>query len=199
MKDSRAITRFLGFALSTIIILLAAGCSTFRSEDEASLNQPSPASTSAGSLRGEAPSYEADSISKNVINKNILDWEKARAAYLRSLDYELIQQQNNDHDKYLLKSYLVESRYHLTNAENATVEEQNYQKALGEMRQAEQNFKQAIIAANTSELDKLEVTESNLEGLLKNAESNTKYGCSLPQSIQYHQIEEKIEDLITTL
>ena len=185
LTDSRSITRLFGIAIIPTILLVS-GCSTLGSGDEASMTKSPVISDASSSILAEARSHEYEP--RHAIDKDMVDWEKARAAYLRDLDYENIEQQNNNHNEYLLKSYLVESRYHIKNAEYATVMEQDYQKALAEMRQAEQRYKQATIAANSAELDKLEVTEPNLDGLLKNAVQNMKNGCWHPQFFIYKVI-----------
>ena len=140
-----------------------------------------------------------DTAQSPAIDKAMDNWEKARTAYLRTLDYEQVEQQSNTTDEYLVKTNLIESRYHVKRSETAMYVEHDYQKALQELQVAVQRFAQATKIANTDELQELDDTKPNLDYLLTQAELSVDHGCVNSQSNRYHQVEARIEDLLATL
>lgn len=127
-------------------------------------------------------------------------WEKARAAYLRDLDYAKIFQQHNSHDEYMLKSDLIESRYNIKAAETAMEEEKNFPKALSDLQLAEHDYRQAIRLANHREAKDLQATEPYLDDLQESAQMSLHHHhCVYPNSTRYREVEGKIENLLIAL
>jgi hypothetical protein len=195
------------YSTMTSIVTLALGvmflftsCSTFISNQKESLNntpaaqQPTTAQVSESAVEtGSAPEID------KTVDKTMDNWEKARAAYLRTLDYAAIDQQNNDHSNYLVKSDLVESRYHIKTSDAAMYVERDYRKALHELQEAEKNFGQAIKTAGSHELQPLDNTKTNLDDLLTQAQLSAQHDCAYPRPSNYHQVEAQIENLLKTL
>ncbi len=185
-------------AMVLSVLFIVTACSTFISAREAS-HQNALAAAHDGSATSEAVVSTSDAKHSPAIDKTMDEWEKARATYLRTLDYSQIDQQTNDRDEYLLKSDLIESRYHIKTSETAMYVEQDFRKALAELRVAEHRFNQAVKLASPAELNDLEATKPNLDDLLKKAVLSMEHGCVYPQSSRYHQVEAKLENLLVKL
>lgn len=191
----------LGFLISVtalvfIVLFAATSCSAFISTQKTDDQQASVTRVDAIASKVIKPVQEA---SKSPgFDKSMDDWQKARAVYLRSLDYARIDQQNNGHEEYLLKSNLVESRYHIKTSESAMYVEHDFPKALQELRLAEQRFIQAIKKANPEELIALRQTKPALDELLQQAKLSSAHDCIYPQFSSYQVTEEKIEELLAT-
>lgn len=187
-------TGIIALALTSIFSLTA--CSTFISAQKNESDQYTPSIKATAAIDPAAGNTGAFDKS---YDKNIDEWEKARAAYLRDLDYAEVFQQNNDHDEYLLKSDLIESRYHIKTAETAMNVEKNSPKALKELQLAEKRFNQAIQLANPDESKELKATKPNLDNLLKTARLSMEHSCAYPQSSRYQKIAATIENLLIAL
>lgn len=192
-------------ALALGVMFLFTSCSTFISNQKESLNntpaalQPTTAQVSESAVEtGSAPDMDK-TVDKTMVDKTMDDWEKARAAYLRTLDYAAIDQQDNDHSNYLVKSDLVESRYHIKTSDAAMYVERDYRKALHELQEAEQKFDQAIKTAGSDELQPLDNTKTNLDDLLTQAQLSAQHDYAYPRPSNYHQVEAQIENLLKTL
>jgi hypothetical protein len=157
------------------------------------------AAATVESTASQATESADDATPPPAIDKAMDDWEKARAAYLRTLDYAQVEQQSNATDEYLVKTNLIESRFHVKTSETAMYVEHDYQKALRELQVAEQRFVQAVKITHLDELQELDDTKPNLDYLLTQAKWSVDHGCVYSQSYRYHQVEASIEDLLAKL
>ena len=174
-------------------------CSTLKLSERAVNPKPSGAVLTTNYSAVEVMAPKNKGVYSPKVDKTMDDWEKARATYLRTLDYALISQQNNDHAEYLLKSNLIESRYAIRNAETALYVEHDYKKAFEELREANRHFNEAIKMANADELKDLEATKVKVDYLLKQTKLSADNGCVYLQSKFYDRTEAKIEDLVVNL
>jgi hypothetical protein len=133
----------------------------------------------------------------NGIDQTTDNWAKARAVYLRSLDYEQIDLQKNSNDQYFVKSNLVESRYHIKDSADALYIEHNARKARQELREAVQQYSNAITKAPANMKDKLIRIKNDLESLLKEEKKLITCTCRPPRREAYSTIESEIESLLT--
>lgn len=178
------------------VLFIITSCSTFISAREASQQKMPPTAVQNDITATEAKEQNDQSP---AFDKAMDDWEKSRATYLRILDYAQIEQQENVNNKYKLKSNLVESRYHIKNAEAAMFVEQDIHKALVELRAAKLRFNKAIKMADADKLKEMEAIKSNLDNLLENAKSSVVQDGTSSQAARYHQVEVNIENLLTSL
>lgn len=164
----------------------------------------------AGARNSNARNSETDSsLPTTVLNTpihtsdnvgNSTDtWEKQRVNYLRSLDYQKIEHQDNPHKQYMLKANLVESRYDLKNSEIAMYQEHDFRTAMLDLQDALQRYKHAVTLANQKELNQLGLTEQHLESLIKHTDKNMRCSCENPDPDRYHIIEASIETLLARL
>lgn len=191
------------FFITVFCVLFSmSGCSSL-SVARANSLPPTPLATADATSRitnhsDTLPGNDADD--SFTIDKVTDDWEKQRAIYLRSLDYAQIERQADqhdiDHNDYLLKGNLIESRYQIKDAEAAMYIEHDYPKALAELQTAKQRFDQAMKDATPLEANELEAAESNLDDLIKTAQLAVKWDRTYPQASRYRQVEANIEDLI---
>lgn len=178
------------FALAVTIVVNATACSTFQAAHKNMTEQNKSA------VKGLAAPAVDDSF---AYDKSVDEWENARAAYIRDLDYAEIFHQNNNHHEYLLKSDLIESRYDLASAETAMDEEKNFPKARTDFRLAEQRMQQAIQLANPHESKDLVATKSNLDSLQQSANLAMDHSCTYPYTDRYRKVEGNIEHLLMAL
>lgn len=184
------------FTLTFVSLLSLSACSTFSvTHTNKDVQNVRPAAASVGSTVNVDHSF----ISDENFDKTTDEWEKARAAYLRDLDYAEIFRQNNKRNDVKLKSDLIESRYQIESAETAMYEEQDIPKALTDLQRAEQRFQQAIRLAGKEETKELKSTKWNLDNLQKSAQLSMAHSCVYPYSTGYHEIEARIESLLITL
>lgn len=201
-----AVTSIIAIALGALFLFTA--CSTFISRQTSQDKTPMAATPMATTNMATTPS-ETTAIQESAavaetgrppsVDKAMDDWEKARAAYLRTLDYEKIEQQNDKRDEYLLKSNLVESRYHIKTSDAAMFVEHDYRKALHELQAAEQRLIQAVKMASSKELPGLDNTKSDVDQLLTQAKLSAHDGCEYVNPQDYHQVEARLEHLLGSL
>lgn len=176
--------------LAIILIVSLSACSTL-----SSMRKHAPTQENSKAKAETAPAVD-DSF---AYDESVDEWEHARAAYIRDLDYAEIFHQHNDHQAYLVKSDLIESRYDLASAETAMDEEKNFPKARTDFQLAEQRLKQAIRLANPSESKDIKATEINLDNLEKSASLAMDHSCAYPYTDRYRKVEGKIEHLLMAL
>jgi hypothetical protein len=184
-------------AIALGVLFLYTACSTFISRQTSQPSQDKTPMAKATAIQESAT--VAETGRSPSVDKAMDDWEKARAAYLRTLDYEKIEQQNDKHDEYLLKSNLVESRYHIKTSDAAMFVEHDYRKALHELQAAEQRLIQAIKMASSKELPGLDNTKSDVDQLLTQAKLSAHDGCEYANPHGYHQVEARLEHLLGSL
>ena len=182
-------TRLALIAASLLFTL--ASCSTVEPEKSANNTDQLSAPTS--------PTVMQESTVSPAIDKTMDSWAKARAVYLRSLDYAKIDQQDNPPTQYSVKSNLIESRYHLKDSADALYIEHDLRKAVQELRAAVKQYHQAISAAPADKADILTPTKTDLESLLKQEEMLSPNCCEHPTREAYFTLETKIEKLLTKL
>ncbi|MCG6969416.1 MAG: hypothetical protein LJE85_06585 [Gammaproteobacteria bacterium] len=196
IKSYSVISSLTAMVLSALFIVTA--CSTFISARDAESQKAS--STAVATSADVVPrANEQGAGHSESFDKAMDEWQKARAAYLRTLDYAQIEQQNTAPQDYLLKSNLIESRYHIKTSETAMYVEHDYRKALQELKVAEQQFVRAIKMASSAELNKLDATKPNMDSLLVQAKLSVKHDSVYPEPNGYRQVETQIEKLIATL
>jgi hypothetical protein len=197
--QSRYIAMICVTALVLSMLFTLTACSTLSSAREASQEKIPVTVAPIESTAGQATPFPNDAAQSPAGDQVMDDWEKAHAVYLRTLDYEQIDQQNNGSDKYLIKTNLIESRYHVKNSETAMYVEHDYQTALQELQLAKQRIVRAIQIANSDELQKLDDTKSNLDYLLTQAKSSVDHGVTYPKTYRYHRVETQIENSLASL
>lgn len=150
-------------------------------------------------VNGQSSTGNNDHVSgqSSDVDQTRDNWAKARAVYLRSLDYEQIELQKNSSDEYFVKSNLVESRYHIKDSADALYIEHNSRKARQELREAIQQYNNAIAKAPANMKDKLIRIKNDLESLLKKEKKLITCNCRLPRHEAYSTIESEIESLLT--
>jgi len=181
-----------------VCLILTACASYTPSNKDGNANLSAAEATAATAEAGPEVSALDESDSSKV-DQTLDDWEKSRANYLRSLDYAQVEQQNNDLNDYLLKTNLIETRYHVKDSETAMYVEKDYLAALDELRQAEHRFDEAIKMARKGELVNLKAEKPDLDKLLKKAQSAVEHKCICTQPAGYHEVEARLETLITSL
>lgn len=192
-------------AIGIATMFMVTGCATFSSAEKKADDQTTALATApAGAAAGKTKRYTIDAGHSPVVDKTTDEWEKARAVYLRTLDYAEIEQQNNDHEEYLLKRDLIESRYHIETAETAMYVEADFPKGLAELQLADRYFNQAIQIANPDELEDLKAIRQSFDDLHKQSRLSAEHKCIYPesvnsQSVRYHAIEAQIENLLAAL
>jgi hypothetical protein len=181
-----------------ILVVPLASCasveSQFSGDTQTKNGQPGKSmnrQSSIVSTGGHAP------VNSSSIDQTRDNWAKARAVYLRSLDYEQIELQKNSSDDYFVKSNLVESRYHLKDSADALYIEHNVPKARQELREAVQQYNNAIAKAPANMKDKLIHIKNDLESLLKEEKKLVACTCRPPRHEAYSTIESEIESLLT--
>lgn len=179
------------------LLAVLVACAATGSQPESAQVKPHNAPSAKTS---EFPATATGQSRTTSANETLTDnWAKARAVYLRSLDYAKIEQQDNPRDQYLVKSNLIESRYHIKDSENALYVEHNLPKALQELRAAEKQYNQALSTAPAKHRDPLTNTKSDLDALLEQEESLTHNCCRYPPRDAYTTIEASIENLLSRL
>lgn len=132
-------------------------------------------------------------------DKYIANWAKQRADYLRSLDYQTIEQQNNSHQEYLLKTNLIESRYQLENSEIALDDDHDTHTALADLRSALEHYQRAARLANYKERIYMDIPGHKLQSLTKRTGMQSQCSCDSTNPHSYHTIEASIEHLLVEL
>ena len=193
--------RHLKIILKIIVIgsvfgLLVTACAGLTSQDNKQDNSGSQSADSVANS-GFSAAPVLPSATKVDTIKDV--WEKQRAAYLRSLDYEKIDQQKNTSNAYVIKADIIDSRYHIENSEADLRVEHNVRSALRELRSAKQLFDRAISRANTNELPDLENSKSMLDDLIKQTELASQNKCDYPTIGNYQLVEATLENLLATL
>ena len=184
--------------IAASLLFILASCSTVEPEQGANNMDQASATASPTVKQQTILSTDRNTVSP-AIDKTMDRWAKARAVYLRSLDYAKIDRQDNPRNQYIVKSNLIESRYHIKDSAEALYIEHDLRKAVQELRAAVQQYHQAISAAPADKADRLTPTETDLESLLKQEETLTHYCCEYPPREAYLSLETKIEKLLTKL
>ena len=206
MSNRHALSTRHNVIVSYIVIVMGllfalVSCSTLNSANSDNTVADRAAATIAdnNTAKSQGMDNTANKTIDNKIDKTMDSWEKAHALYLRTLDYAQIDQQGNSRNEYLVKSNLIESRYHIEDSETDLFVEHNLPKALQELRTAARRYYQAMSMARPQELNALKDTKSDLDSLLKQADLVSRYCCEYPQREDFQVVETEIKKLLVKL
>ena len=129
----------------------------------------------------------------------IADWAKERSEYLRSLDFELIDQQNNTPTKYTIKSNLINTRFYLNYAERLLFVGRDILDAKNKISHAVQEYKKALNAAGNNKTEEMLEVKSELRFLDAKTHRVQPSYRDYPSRTHFKHVENKIEDLLVKL
>lgn len=131
---------------------------------------------------------------------NTLNWQFARAVYLRDLDYENLNAHYPKVDDYKVKRDLIESKYHLALAEAEVTEANDMATGQSELQVAQCYVNRALINAGNNDLSQLKVVKNELNGISKSPQQDLNY-CNDKQAAlaQFHNIENEVGSLLLNL
>ena len=184
------------------IAVFSCACSTTLSKNNMDGDQKTPNATATSSdiaMNKDRVITPASNEDASPDGDFIADWAKERAEYLRSLDYQKIDDQQNTPANNSIKSNLVNTRFYLDYAERLLYVDGDIQGAKNEINHAVQAYKKALDTAGNKETGEMLMVKSELRSLAENTQRVQPSYCDYPPRPHFNRVENEIEDLLTKL